>query len=302
MNEMLVSVVIPAFNCEKYIAECIDSVLNQSYQDFEIIIIDDGSTDGTVKTVSGYEDDRIKLFHQEGNSGSGAARNYGVEKASGQWIAFVDADDTWLPDKLQKQLAECSSQEWSHTDLFFLGGIYPKDTKATAFTSKHSGHILDDLLVENSIGTSSVIIKKKTFLDFGGFNTELRALQDWDLWLRVAEKHEICYIDEPLVYYRVHSSSVSRNVRKTMPCHINLIERVFSEKGPGRQSKQLKNKALSRSCQICSQIAEQEDDYLFSCYCAAKSLVHKPLDFSNYSRLVKILSKTFVSFFKNRRE
>ena len=152
MNEMLVSVVIPAFNCEKYIAECIDSVLNQSYQDFEIIIIDDGSTDGTVKTVSGYEDDRIKLFHQEGNSGSGAARNYGVEKASGQWIAFVDADDTWLPDKLQKQLAECSGQVWSHTDLFFLGGIYPKDTKATALTSKHSGQILDDLLVENSIG------------------------------------------------------------------------------------------------------------------------------------------------------
>lgn len=298
MNEALVSVVIPAFNSEKYIAECIDSVLLQTYQNFEIIIIDDGSTDNTVDIVSGYKNDLIKLFHQK-NSGSAAARNHGVKQAAGIWIAFIDADDIWLPDKLQKQLEHCSNQDWSHSDLFFHGDTYPRHTKATKLTSKHSGFILKNLLVENSIGTSSVVIKKDVFQKLGGFNTDLRALQDWDLWLRVATKHQICYVDEPLVYYRIHSSSVSRNVRKTLPYHLNLINRVFSRQGLARDLQKLKCEALSRSYQICSQIAEQEQDYLFSCSCATRSLICRPQDISNYSRLIKIMIKTIISFFKN---
>jgi glycosyltransferase involved in cell wall biosynthesis len=295
---MIVSVIIPAFNCEQYIAECIDSVLVQTFQDFEIIIIDDGSTDDTVSIISEYKYNRIKLFHQN-NSGSAAARNYGVTQSSGIWIAFIDADDIWLPDKLQKQLEHCSNHAWSHTDLFFHGSFYPKYTKATEFTSKHSGFILNNLLVENSIGTSSVLIKKEIFEDSGGFNTDLRALQDWDLWLRIAEKYQVCYVDEPLVYYRVHKSSVSRNVRKTLPYHIKLINHVFSQQRIPRQQQKLKCKALSRSCQICSQIAEQEEDFLFSCYCASRSLLYRPQDMSNYSRLIKIMTKTIISFFKN---
>ena len=298
MNEVLVSVVIPVFNSEQYITECIDSVLGQSFQDFEIIIINDGSTDNTVDIVSKYKNDQIKLFHQK-NSGSAAARNFGVEQASGNWIAFIDADDIWLPDKLKKQLDHCSDHAWSHTDLYFHGDIYPKYTKTTKFTSKHSGLILKNLLVENSIGTSSVIIKKEIFQETGGFNTELRALQDWDLWLRIAEKHPVCYFDEPLVYYRVHSSSVSRNVRKTLPYHLCLINRAFSQQGLARHLPELKHQALSRSCQICSQITEQENDYLFSCYCAAKSLFYRPQDPYNYSRLIKIMIKTTFSFFRN---
>ncbi|HED36471.1 MAG TPA: glycosyltransferase [Gammaproteobacteria bacterium] len=297
MNEALVSVVIPAFNSEKYITECIDSVLNQSYKNTEILIIDDGSTDGTVNIVSGYINDKIKLFHQK-NSGSGAARNHGVKQASGEWIAFIDADDIWLPNKLEKQLGLCSNHIWSHTDLYFHGDVYPKHTKTTEFTEKHSGFILKNLLVENSIGTSSVVIKKKTFDEYGGFDTNLRALQDWDLWLRVAEKHQVCYFDEPLVYYRVHSSSVSRNVRKTWPYHFYLINRIFSQKGIANNLQELKYEALSRSSKICSQIAEQEGDYLFSCSCAIRSLIYQPLDISNYSRLIKIMIKAILSFFR----
>jgi len=301
MNEALVSVVIPAFNSEQYITECIDSVLIQTYKNIEIIIVNDGSTDNTVNIVNGYNKEKIKLFHQE-NSGSAAARNHGVEQASGTWIAFIDADDIWLPDKLQKQLEHCSNRDWSHTDLFFQGGIYPRHTKTTEFTAKHSGSILKNLLVENSIGTSSVVIKTKIFQELGGFNTNLRALQDWDLWLRVAEKHQACYFDEPLVYYRVHSSSISRNVRKTLPYHLSLINQVFSQQGLASHLQELKYEALSRSCQICSQIAEQEQDYLFSCSCATRSLFYRPQDMSNYSRLIKIIIKTAFSFFKVSRK
>ena len=298
MNEVLVSVVIPVYNSEQYITECIDSALTQTYQNIEIIIVDDGSTDNTVNIISEYNNELIKLFHQK-NTGSGAARNHGIEQASGTWIAFLDADDIWLPDKLQKQLKHCSDLDWSHTDLYLHGDVYPRHTKTTELTPKHSGFILKNLLVENSIGTSSVIIKKEILQKLGAFNTDLRALQDWDLWLRVAAENQICYIDEPLVYYRVHSSSVSRNVRKTLPYHLNLIKNVFSQNGLARDLQELKHEALSRSCHICSQIAEQEEDYLFSCSCAFKALIYRPQDMSNYSRLIKIMSKTVISFSKH---
>jgi len=299
MNEALVSIIIPVYNSEQYITECIDSVLNQSYQNFEIIVVDDGSTDDTSSIITQYNNDKITLYHQQ-NSGSGAARNHGVKKASGAWIAFIDADDIWLPDKLHKQLTNCSDKAWSHTDLYFHGDIYPRHTKTTELTSKYSGHILEHLLVENSIGTSSVIINKKVFEELGGFNTDLRALQDWDLWLRVAKKYEICYVNEPLVYYRVHSKSVSRNVRKTLPYHLNLIDFAFSNQGPAGHLKGLKKEALSRSYQICSQIAEQERDYVFSCYCATRSLICRPQEKRNYIRLIKIIIKTPLSLFRNQ--
>ena len=156
MNEALVSVVIPAYNSEQYINECIDSVLNQTYQNYEIIVIDDGSTDNTVNLVKQYNNEKIKLYHQM-NSGSGAARNLGVKQAHGKWIAFIDADDIWLPDKLHKHLENCSDHAWSHTDLYFHGDVYPKHTKTTELTSKHSGYILEDLLVENSMSSTNPI-------------------------------------------------------------------------------------------------------------------------------------------------
>lgn len=295
MNESLVSVVIPTFNSEQYISECIDSVLDQTHHNLEIIIVDDGSTDNTVNIVSDYKSDKIKFFSQI-NSGSAAARNYGVLQATGIWLAFIDSDDIWLPEKLQKQLEFCSNQLWSHTDLYFLGDVYPEHTRTTQFTEKHSGMIFENLLVENSIATSCVLIKKEIFEEFGGFNTNYRALQDWDLWLRVSAKYEVCYHDEPLVYYRVHSGSVSRNARKTLPYHLALINRVFSQQDTTLHLQQLKNKALSRSCFICSQISEQEEDYPFSCYCAARSLLYQPLNVYRYSRLIKILLKTTMFY------
>ena len=295
MNDELVSVVIPAYNSQRYIPSCIDSVLNQSYDKIEVIIVDDGSTDDTINIISAYKDDRIKLFTQH-NAGAAVARNYGVSNATGSWIAFVDSDDIWFPDKLEKQMKQCANKVWSHTDLYYLGDVYPENTRATDFTQKHSGNIFEPLLVENSIGTSSVVIKKGVFEEFGGFNSGYRALQDWDFWLRVASKYEVCYCDEALVYYRLHSTSISRNARRTLPFHLALINRVFSRQGVAWKYQGLKNKAKSQSCNICSQISEQENDYLFSSYSAARSLFYQPLDFSKYIRLLKILVKTIIHF------
>ncbi len=298
MTDVLVSVVMPAFNSEKYIAECIESVLNQTYQNLELIIVDDGSSDNTVDLIKGYNGNRIKLIQQK-NAGSAKARNLGIEHASGLWIAFIDSDDIWLADKITKQLDHCFDKVWSHTDMYFHGDIYPAHTRATDFTPKYAGLVFKKLLVENSIGSSSVMIKKEIIEDFDGFNTKYRALQDWDLWIRIAAKHPICYINEPLVYYRTHSESISRNARKTLPYHIDLINRVFANESTTKDLQELKPKTLSRSCQICSHISEQEGDYLFSCYCIFRSILYQPVSFSNYTRLVKLLTKAVIYYFSS---
>ena len=294
-NETLVSIVIPVFNSAKYITECLNSVLNQSYKNFEIIIADDGSTDNTVELINNYQSDLIVVYSQE-NSGQGRARNLAVEKANGEWIAFIDSDDIWFIDKLEKQLELCKNYVWSHTDYFFIGNIVAPHTRSIDFVSNNSGDIFDHLVVDNTIATSTVMIKKSIFKEFGGFNTSYRALQDWDLWLRIAKKYEIGYYDKPLAEYRVHSSSVSRSTRRNFPYHMEIINRIFSDEGIAADRRHLKRDALSQSCQICSQISEQEGDYLFAIDCAIKSLIYHPLLFKRYARLTKIIAKS-ISYY-----
>jgi glycosyltransferase involved in cell wall biosynthesis len=295
MEEVLVSVVIPAFNSSMYISECIDSVLAQSYKNLEIIVVDDGSSDNTESIVKSYNETAIRFFSQR-NSGSAIARNFAVEKANGEWLAFIDSDDIWHPEKLTSQFSECFDKYWSHTDYYYLSTLYPEYTRATDFVPKHSGDVFKQLLLENTIATSTVMIRKEIFEEFGGYNPDLKALQDWDLWLRVAEKYEICYLDIPLMSYRIHSGSVSRSTRKTFPYHISLINRYFAENKSATRYKALKNKALSQSSFICSQISEQEKDYTFSCYCATKSVIYQPLNFSRYTRLTKLLVKSALFY------
>ena len=287
MDYGLVSVVIPVYNAELYVKECIDSVLCQSYGNYEIIIVDDGSTDRSIEIISAYKNDKIKLHHQK-NSGAASARNYAAQVATGKWLAFIDSDDVWFPEKLSRQLEKCHQGNWSHTDSYFIGNVYPEHTRSTDFTEKLEGYILPFLAVENFIGTSSVIIKKEVFVEFGGFNPNLSALGDWGLWLRVASKYQICYIDEVLCDYRIQSDSISRAARKTLPCHIDQIKRIFNKGGVAESLNNLKSEALSRSYIINSYISEQESDYFFSLYCAFHALLKKPLKFSYYTRLIKL--------------
>ena len=293
-----ISVVIPAFNAGKYISSCLESVLAQTFSDLEVVIVDDGSTDNTLEIISACADDRVRLYTQA-NSGSAAARNKGVQEARGEWIAFIDADDIWAPEKLEKQLTTCQDKVWSHTDSYYIGGVYAKNTKASDLCRKHAGDVFEELLVENSVGTSCVMIKKTCFDEFAGFDTSYRALQDWGLWLRVASKYPIGYCDEPLVSYRVHTGSTSRSTRKTLPFHVSLIEHTFSPAGVAYEHQQLKSRALAKSYGICSYISEQEGDFSFACYCAAKSLFCRPLTASAYLRFAKICAKSLIHYLQS---
>ena len=280
------SIIIPAYNAGTYVSECLDSVLKQTYQDFEIFVIDDGSEDDTVEIVSGYGD-KVTLLQQP-NLGSAAARNLGAKNATGKWLAFLDADDTWVAEKLERQIAHCEDKVWSHTDWLYVDTQRDLDVKGSDRAAMYGGKILAQLIVTNFIGTSTVIVRRDAFVGVGGFDDNLRALQDWDLWLRIAEKHEIAYLPDPLTRYRVHASSTSRSPRKTERYHLDLVRRIFDEDGVGASMTHLRKRTLAHSYCVLSIIAEESGDCSFAFICAVKSVWYYPKDTYRWKSIARI--------------
>lgn len=290
----LISVIIPVYNNEKFIKTAIASVFNQTYKKTEIIVVDDGSTDGTRDIVESLKG-KVKVVSQD-NQGAAAARNLGAGLAQGYWIAFLDSDDTWLPEKLERQISETGKRDWSYTDTQFMGGAN-NGLRDSQFTKKYEGNVLRKLVQGNFISTSTVMIKSSVFKEFGGFDVSLRSIQDWELWTRISEKHEITYIDEPLVHYRVHSASISRNTRKTLPNHLRVIDTIFSRAGSDPEVRKLKPYSIANSYGICSYISEEEGDWKFAIQCAIKACQKNPKNKSRWTRLVKLSAKALLFFF-----
>jgi glycosyltransferase involved in cell wall biosynthesis len=288
----LVSVVIPVFNAERYLAETLASVSAQTYRTIEVVVVDDGSTDRSV-AIARDAGERVVVVPQE-NLGPAAARNRGARTARGRWIAFLDADDTWAPDKIERQLATCGHLPWSHTDSVFVGGAND-GRRDSALTPKSGGAVLEPLVRGNFICTSSVVVDRDVLLTAGGFDESLRSIQDWDLWLRIAASHALGYVDEPLVGYRVHPVSVSRRTRANLANHLRVIDRAFAAGGPATALAALKPAAQARSLGICSQIAEEEGDYAFAWSCSARAWARQPFAPNRLARFAKISAKWLLN-------
>jgi glycosyltransferase involved in cell wall biosynthesis len=220
-----VSVIIPAYNAEAFIADTVRSALDQTYRDLEVIVVDDGSTDATVARLAGFGD-RIRV-HQRANAGVATARNTGVGLAQGDWVAFLDADDLWLPHKLERQLHSAPAP-MLFTDRLNIGARGELPEIQSEVTPMRGGDLFGSLLSEgNFITNTSVMMRRALFEQMGGFCTELNGTEDWDLWIRVAERHEIGFVDEPLVRYRFHPGGLSRNFLKMGRERIRVIARAL---------------------------------------------------------------------------
>ena len=215
---MLVSVIIPTCNRKKFLRKALDSVLNQTYDNFEIIVIDDCSCDDTKGMVLSYKDRRIKYFQNTSKLYAAESRNIGIERSNGDFIAFLDDDDEWLPDKLTMQMPLFRKNSkvgivYSSISLFFSDYNLSYNTKP-----EKRGMIFKDLLIKNYIGgTVSVVVRKEVFSNvFDGkyFDPNFKAREEYDLWVRISKKWEVDYIDTPLVtaYYRNDIDRVSSNV------------------------------------------------------------------------------------------
>ena len=200
-----ISVVIPTHNRRELLLRTIDSALAQEAIDFEVVVVDDGSTDGTAEAIRVLNDRRIRVLRNERPVGVAAARNMGVEAASGSWIALLDDDDLWSPEKLRQQLAaaDATGRSWVYA------GSVEIDEHGVIFGGEpppSSEELLASLLERNLMpaGSSNVIVRADLFRDVGGFDVRLRLIADWDLWLRLAPTGPPACVSQPLVAYRFH--------------------------------------------------------------------------------------------------
>lgn len=224
-----VSVIVPAFNAAQTIRETVDSILAQTVQDIEVIVVDDGSTDGTIDVVRGFGDERVRLVEQH-NGGAAAARNTGIGRAAGTWVAFLDSDDLWLPEKLERQLAEL---ERTGMDAA-LTSVVLVDANLAPLEVRHSTPS-DDLLMDflsfrNLPAVMDTLIVRRSRLEqVGRFSADLVILEDWDLLIRLARNGGVHPVTEPLALYRQHPGNRSRDLSIHIEPGFKVLGRLFAD-------------------------------------------------------------------------
>ncbi|MCK0470088.1 glycosyltransferase family 2 protein [Halalkalibacter sp. APA_J-10(15)] len=214
------SVVIPTYNRESLLKEAIKSVLNQTFQNFEVLVVDDGSTDKTLEIIDDFHDDRIKKLRNNRVKGGGGARNTGIYKATGKWVAFLDDDDVWLEEKLELQYKQimCLSEKYVIVYTGYEKYDFDNNKVERKILPQKKGDIYYDLLYKNYIGTfSTVAIKREPLLSIGGLDESLEARQDLDLYVRLADKYSVDYINKSLVRYRYSNTDrITLNTKKRL--------------------------------------------------------------------------------------
>lgn len=236
-----VSVVIPAYNSARWIEEAIESVLAQSVPPQDIIVVDDGSTDDTARRVAKFGN-RVRYVHQE-NQGVAAARNAGIARSTGDWIAFLDADDVWHPLKLELQLRALAA----HPEVGMLGTDtvdWPARFEARPASTSVVLRSWEELAVKNRFTTSSVMARRELLDRVGAFDVTLRGPEDYDLWLRVAEAAPVGVLESPLVGYRTVAQSLGRQAR-TMDAALGRVLGKVESRGAWRGRWFLRRKSYS---------------------------------------------------------
>lgn len=231
----LISVVIPVYNGADFVAAAISSALAQSYRPTEVIVVDDGSIDATAQIVGAYRDVH---YICQANRGPSAARNTGIDAAHGEYIAFLDADDVWMPDKLAKQMAlleSCPDAGLAFANMCLC--LQGDDPQASMFEKYHysTSFFGDERLVidaplklvrTNFIPTSTVLARKRIVAAAGGFDEHFHKAEDWDLWLRIALRAPIAYTPDLLMLKRVHAVNTSRDAEGMNEAALQVLEKL----------------------------------------------------------------------------
>jgi glycosyltransferase involved in cell wall biosynthesis len=224
-----VSVIIPTYNRESTLSRAIDSVLKQTYRNFEVIVVDDGSTDNTSRVIEKHKD-RIR-YYSKLHSGVSAARNLGLEKSEGTWVSFLDSDDYWLPKKLESQMEYLRKNPdimIVQTDEYWMRN--DKIVNPMKKHKKYSGWIFEHCLPLCIVSPSAVLIHQKVFNDVGVFDESFPVCEDYDLWLRVSLKYKIALIPEKLVVKTGgHSDQLSRKYWGLDRYRVRALEKVLND-------------------------------------------------------------------------
>lgn len=244
---MIISIIIPTHNRLGKVCRALDSVLNQSYKNFEVIIVDDGSIDGTRDNMQRYNDSRLKYFWIE-NGGVARARNFGVKQAQADWICFLDSDDVWRKHKLSEQLRyharhpDCLISQTG--DMWIRNSVRVNKRK---INEARAGNIFAESLQLCLISCSSVMMSKKLFYDCGTFDETLPACEDYDLWLRITARNEIGFVPKDLVTrFGGHSDQLSKTILHLDRYRVVALQKLLEQNDLNEMQRQLVKEELKR--------------------------------------------------------
>jgi len=286
------SVVITCYNYARYLDGCLRSVLDQTYQDYEIIVVDDGSTDGTPQIMEQFSDvPNLRYIRQE-NRGQASAKNKGIQEAQGRFVSFLDADDLWERDKLARQVrlfdnpavgvvysrAHLIDQDGNPLTLHF-GGQY---------LTPRSGRVSQWLLFDNFIWFSSSVVRKECFEKIGVFDETLSMGIDWDLWLKISTQYEFDFVDEPLLAYRTgHAGQMSKNAEGRQKCSDRIMENFIMKYPNAVTDKAIRTAYSYTYCNRGSYFRKIDKKKSYQFY--ARAIIKDPFNIGAYKGIVKNL-------------
>ncbi|WP_204106044.1 MULTISPECIES: glycosyltransferase [Spirulina sp. CCY15215] len=278
-----ISIIIPVYNGEKTIRETIDSVFAQTFQDWELIISNDGSSDRTLEIVTAISDPRIRII-SDVNAGLSESRNRGIKMAIGAYISFLDADDLWSPDKLEAQLQALENNPeaavaYSWTDYIDDRGNWVR----SGLHLSPQGNVLSELFLHNFLENGSNLLVRREAIDrIGYFETSLTSVQDWDFYLRLADRYHFVPVSRSQIFYRISDTSFSTNLQRHHSQSLLVIELALKRNPELLQP--LKNKSLSLlykylACKVFSTSANRKNGRL-SLYFSWQYFRYESLKFS----------------------
>lgn len=273
-----VSIILPAYNHAHFLPESIGSALGQTYPDFELILVDDGSTDQTRELVAGYLDPRIR-YHYQDNRGLAAARNTGLRLARGEFIAFLDADDLFMPTKLEQQIrffethkaAGLSAGGWKYIDAAgeWIGEYWPWPDPPDLTTGDWLGNCF--------VNPVSVLVRREWIERVGGFDESLKQVEDWDLWLRLAYAGcRMAWVETFVCAYRFSANQMTRNAAEQKRAAVQMLDKFFAQNGLPERYRAIRGQVYGRLYRVSAGrelAAGQVDEARGSLSLAAK---HQP--------------------------
>jgi len=232
----LVSVVIPTHNRAHLLGRAIRSALQQTFSDFELIVVDDASTDETERIAKRFHDERLKYMRHASNLGAPVARNTGISNARGDYIGLLDDDDEWYPEKLEKQVLKFSEVS-ERVGLIYAGHEVRENNGRLLhiYLPESKGDVRLRLLLGTTIGSPTPLIRKSCFEKVGLFDESLQSCQDWDMWKRISEHYEFDYVPEVLARTYLHKNQISSDYSALIPGRTRMVQKHWDDfqKHPG---------------------------------------------------------------------
>lgn len=254
MDQPLVSIVVTCYNYGRYLRGCLQSILAQTYENLEIVVVNDGSVDETDEVMASFtSDDRFNYIKQE-NSGQAVAKNVGIDNSHGEYVAFLDADDLWHPDKLAKEVARFQNPA---VGVVYCGVSFVDENGSPTgyahtgqYLQPRRGKVTEYLIFDNFVPFSSAVVRKACLDAVGGFDVTFKMGIDWDLWLRISTRYDFDFVEDKLFYYRMgHGGQMSNNMAERHRCSDRITSK-FLDLHPEALSRE--TVARSRSYSYCN--------------------------------------------------